>query len=293
MMSKVEIKYNREVLENQDIMPQYQLLFEDEEILSDALRLVFCAMVKVYADPDKRKEISSVFKCFVEDFFSLSLNCDDTTEFDTINDEDVKVLLSDSFLIKRLENMKTPLDDLLKDREKQTEKKKKAQPKQPQEIKIFNMEDFKEIFIFETKRQTKDRFWPKYLPDQHNLFYASRQFYDFFRNFHFIYERLKATYNNIQSTLESEIERRPEIYSKHEADLKDHMEEIRNERYKQIFYRGLTSYILGELDNKSYELLCEWIIGSRAYLLFTIANLTHSVTILTQHRSQEYSNNKY
>eukprot|EP00826_Nyctotherus_ovalis_P048871 TRINITY_DN5809_c0_g1_i2.p3 TRINITY_DN5809_c0_g1~~TRINITY_DN5809_c0_g1_i2.p3 ORF type:complete len:105 (+),score=21.45 TRINITY_DN5809_c0_g1_i2:1785-2099(+) len=95
-------------------MPQYQLLFEDKEILLDALHLIFCALVKAYTDPDKRKEISNAFKCFVEELFALDLNCDETTEFDVITEEEAKTLFSDAFLIKRLENIETPLDDLLK-----------------------------------------------------------------------------------------------------------------------------------------------------------------------------------
>lgn len=143
------------------------------------------------------------------------------------------------------------------------------------------MEDCREIFVFETLKPSEERFWPEYQPDRHRLFYGARQFYDFLRNLHCIYERLKAACENVQTAFDQEMERRPEIYSRHESTLKAHTELLRAERY-QIFYRAITSFVLGELDAKSFESLCELAVGSRAYLLFTIGNLMHSVTRIFQ-----------
>ena len=106
-------------------MPEYQLLLEDKEILLDSIKLIFCSLLKAYVDPDKRKEISNTFKCFVENFLSLELNYDEKSDFDTITEEEAKIFLSDAFLLKRLENVDRPLDDLietLKEKDNKTSK---------------------------------------------------------------------------------------------------------------------------------------------------------------------------
>ena len=141
------------------------------------------------------------------------------------------------------------------------------------------MENAKKIFIFETWETNDHKFLPKYSSDSTNIFYGGQQFYYFFRNLHCIYERLKVACNNIIPTFEHEIGRRSEIYANYVPLLKERMDYFKNERYRQIFFRGITSFVLGEIDEKCYENLCEWLLGSRAYLLLNIGKLLNSVSL--------------
>lgn len=206
----------------------------------------------------------------------MKLNCEGIELF---TEDEVWTMLSDEFLPKRLQDFHKPLPDTLKemqtDEEAKAEKWKGLPPNGPNEA--FQES---ELFEFEVK-ESEPRFMPEYKQGESNLLYAGQKFYSLFRHLHCLYERLKVAHDFVGQAFEQELERRPEINTSFGPFIKENVEEIRKERYKGIFYPSTISYILGEIGAEAYEDLCKWLVGSRAYILFTIDKLIRFVSFFT------------
>lgn len=265
-------------------MPQYQILFEDKERLTEALQLIYYSLNNAYTDIDKCKERCGTFKELMESLFSVKLS---NEEFEVLAEDDVWEMLSDGFVSKRLENVDKPLESVLeemkandlKEDENEFKKlnkqlKKKRNNKFPEKEPAARTND---CFTFEIKKN-EERFLPAYNED-YNLFYGNQQMYSFLRHLHCLYERLSVAYDFIIPAFEQELERMPEVASKYGALVKSRIQQLKSELYFKVFIRAVVSNVLGEIDTATYEELCKWLIGSRAYLLLTIEKLIRSVTL--------------
>lgn len=273
-------------------MPQYRILFNDKDRLTEALQLVYYSLGNLYTAVDKCKEGCSMYKELVESLFEVKLS---NEEFEVFAQDDVWELLEDGFLVKRLDDIQKPLEVVLEEvkasklKEEENEfkalnkqLKKKNNNKGSQKV----LTEKKTFHTFEIKRN-EERFIPEY-KGEGNLLYGNQWVYSFVRHLHCLYERLQVAYDFIIPAFEQELERMPEINIKYGALIKANMKELKTERYYKIFIRGVVSNILGEIDTVAYEELCKWLIGSRAYLLLTIEKLIRSVYFMLKFRLRKY-----
>jgi histone deacetylase complex regulatory component SIN3 len=274
---------------NIDKMPQYQLLFDNKEILIQSIQVLYCGLANSYADPKKRKEACSLFKDMVESFFGIKFNCE---ELELLTEDEAWVILSKEFVLKRLQNFKKPLVDAIQELQVDEDEEIKVNKKWKELLlngasKVPN--NIFQVTEFEVKEQ-EARFIPMFNSSESNLLFGGQEFYSFFRHLHCLYERLKVAHDYIGQAFEQELECKPEIYSAFSSFIKENKEQIREERYGKIFFPSVVSYTLGEIKTEAYEDLCKWLIGSRAYILFTIDKLTRSVHITCNLRLSKYYN---
>lgn len=269
------------MLLNIDKMPQYQLLFDDNKLLVQTIQILYCGLANSYTDPKKHKEACSAFKDIIESLFSVNFSCEDLGVF---TEDEAWTILSDGFLAKRLQNFHKPLASVI-------EEILVAEKDDKEAIKTTKIKKWKgllsnrtskathslmKLFEFEIRKQ-KERFIPVFKADEASLFYGGQRFYSFFRHLHCLYERLKVANTFINQAFEQELERRPEINATFGSFIKENIEQIRKERYIDIFFPSTISYALGEIGTEAYEDLCKWLIGSKAYILFTLDKLVRSV----------------
>jgi len=279
----------RELTLNIDKIPQYQLLFDNKEILIQSIQVLYCGLANSYTDPKKRKEAYTFFKDILESFFQIKFNCGG---LEMITEDKAWIILSDEFLSKRLKNFQKPLAAVIRELQVNSDEEVKVNKKWKELLlngKAKVVSSPLKVIKFEVKEQGV-KFIPKFNSSESNLLFGGQKFYSFFRHLHSLYERLKAAHDYIGQAFEQEIERKPEIYSAFTSLIKENMEQIKDERYKKIFYSSVISHTLGEIGTEAYEDLCKWLIGSRAYILFTIDKLTRSVFIICNFRLLNYYN---
>ncbi len=268
-----------------DKVPQYQMLFTDKQRLADAVRLVIYQLATHYSDPDRKRRMCLTFKHFVEAFFAFEFEDDESEslwELDTFSEDDVKLLMSEKFMAKRLENVDLALEDLLKrETAAKVPSSDKWATKRPVKrlVRAGGTRSSCGLFAFETVKDT-DRFVPRYRPESANVLYGGPQFYCLFRHLHCLYERLVNAHTFAGSSLDQELERRTEIKVRFKEVFAKNTGKLKEERYDQIFLVGVNSYLTGDIDSSKYEDLCKCYLGPKAYLLFTVDKLLTSVPIL-------------
>jgi len=293
-------------------MPNYQLLFENPNILLDCIKLIYSQLKNDNAETGILQE----FIEFVKLFFGLKIS-DNYLEIKPFSSNDLELLVYENFLMTRLQNEKKSLEEIIEilyenqedsknnsENEKNDEndlenkrknkalkiaRKRKAEQenisqKMIEKIKeISGKNDFlselnEQISIYSENTENSSKFLPSYNNTGiTNLLYSGQYFYSFFRHIHCLYERLRAAYFLIENCFEQEIETNVEAKTKFADLIKENKRKFINERYEQIFLPTIITYLQGEIDMESYEDVCKWLLGPRAYLLYTADKLISSV----------------
>ncbi len=123
-------------------------------------------------------------------------------------------------------------------------------------------------------------FLPTATSDHCNVMYGTADFYSFFRHFHCLYERLIKARTFAGKALEADLEKRPELATKFSALLGKKRDELKTERYEQVYLKGLYAYLRGNIDAAKYEDFCRHTLGPQGYLLFTMDKLISAVYLL-------------
>ena len=80
------------------------------------------------------------------------------------------------------------------------------------------------------------------------IMYGTANFYSFFRHFHCLYERLIKARALAGKELEAELEKKSELLSKYSDLIAKKKEELKGERYEQIYLKGLYSLLGSNID---------------------------------------------
>ena len=133
-----------------------------------------------------------------------------------------------------------------------------------------------EFNISDESKENTELFLPK-STNENMVLYGTVNFYSFFRNFHCLYERIIKAMNLAERGLEEQLERNPKLQTAYKVLSNEKKESLINERYEQIFIRGLRSALRGDIDSTRYEDFCRYLLGSQSYLMFSIDKLVNSV----------------
>lgn len=245
------------------------------------------------------------------------------TLFDTYTEEELKILSSPSFFVRRIESPSLQIDEALRKfrdelatmGQKESEENlgfdlKKSRPgrvpragRGGQNRKTDKKNEYnsksQEFFMRITNEECsaniglavqKDRkpedciFLPISGEAKLNILYGTQSIYSFFRHFHCLYERLIKARTLAASHFEEELEKRPDLIAKMEPMLSQKKEEFKSERYELIYLRCLCSILRGNLEAAKYEDFCRAYLGSQSYLLFTMDKLINSIVKILQQK---------
>jgi hypothetical protein len=235
-------------------------------------------------------------------------------------EEELKVLPSDSFFVKRLEKGEFVFDDVYAQSrtDNVTLGKKEGEDKSPNDMKKAKQARMQKVargghnkkadkkqeavgnsftwverpwfnyvgkpygeplaMIAPTEQKIEHcLFFPPADPSKNNVLFGNAHFYSFLRHFHCLYERLIKARILAEKAFDSELAKKPELLTKYSVLLAKKQGEYKQERYENVYMKGLCVFLRGNIDVTKYEEFCRAALGGEAYLLFTVDKLVNSV----------------
>jgi len=295
-------------------MPQYQLRFDKKDAFIEAYKIIIDQIMSAHGIQIDKDKTRLMLDKLIEDFLKFDTQSIPTEEGEALSEEEIKLIMSEGFLQKRLENSELPFSEawekIKSANAQETGEDKNADIKKPKTSRPVKAArgghnkkaDKKEaagkiisslerglienssyagpqIELFKEKSNKLEdaMFLPKPVKNESEILYGTASFYSFFRHFHCLYERLIKARELAENGLDSELEKKPEIQGKFKEILAKKKAELISERYEQIYLKGLYSLLRNNIDTTKYEDFCRQILGTQAYLLFSIDKLINSV----------------
>jgi len=283
-------------------LPQYQLRFDNKEAFEDAYRLVLHQILNGHASQTEKDKARNALDNLMENFIEFDVKALPGNEVEELSEEDVKVIMDENIVIKRIEHLdlevsvvleKLKTDTMRNNGDEKNQKikttrqsktnrggynKKAEGSKIPPVLNrglVHDTHNGLSIEIMKTENISLEN--SMFFPIRKNVFYGNANFYSFFRHFFCLYERLIKARELAGEDMELKVKSKSNIEAKHLEIWEEKKEELKKEIYRQVYLKGLYSVLSNTIDTARYEDFCRHCVGPKAYLLFAIDKLINSV----------------
>lgn len=265
------------------------MLWNDQEIFKDIINLILFQIESYRNSRAEKDRIISFFRKFIESFFMQTV--EQTCAFDCFSASDISHLLSDNFISCRVAKPNSPLKEVIGAMKTESYQEGEELMNEQRRIKAGRNRNQKMLthitgYARESSRNpnltfndglsfmeveptiNNATFLPRKNPEN-NVLYAPQHFYGMIRFLFCLYDRIYRARAMINQAILKDLYKTPEKASA-----------LIDEFYAEIFLKAVRTYINGVIDVTRYEEFCRHYLGQHAYLLFTVENLTSSVSLM-------------